>query len=390
LSTADYVPELAAALDRLVPEERGLEQEWGDVMGRLGRRRRQRLGGRPLRVAIAAAVLLLLLTGVATATYLLVRGSPHRSVFEGGLTIVGGGALPNKMGTLPRNEAWIVARGSNGRDHIVWRCPNDLACGELTSVAWSPDGRRLAFTIDEFGGDGSNIGLHILDVATGNDHRISSRRVLGCPIPTDPTWAPDGVRLAYSCGGHGIYVIDADGSHRLVVPTGLENAVQPTWSPDGRHLAYATARVLPGDSGEVESKVYAVGLDGSHRTLIARHATAPAWSPDGGRIAYWAMGTCRGVRLATPGGADVTPGRAGAACRVIGKPGAPAWSPGGRQLAIGAYDGVYVMNSNGTHLREVMLENGRGVLGYARPAWGPDPSGRHPGRRPTPHCPGCN
>jgi Tol biopolymer transport system component len=387
MSTADYMPELAAALDRLVPAE-APAPAWDDVVGRV-RRRRHLLGDRRVRFAIAVALLLLLLTGVATATYLLARGSGHE-VSVGGLTILGAGALPNKIGLLPRNEAWIVSRGSNGRDRVVWRCPLDETCGELTSVAWSPTGRRLAFTIDALGA-GTYIGVHILDVTTGTDHRISGRRVLGCRFPTDVVWAPDGVRLAYSCGGHGISVIDADGSHRTVVPTGPENAVEPTWSPDGRRIAYATARVLPGDNGNVLSSVYAVDLDGSHRRLIARHATAPAWSHDGMRIAYWAMGACEGIKLATPRGADVTPGYKAAACKAIGKPGMPAWSPDGTRLAVGAdRGGLYVMNADGSRLRLVMQPNGRGVLGYGRPDWGPERRGDHPGRRPTLNCPGCN
>src|SRR5262249_9344057 len=151
--------------------------------------------------------------------------------------------------------------------HVVRPCSNSRDCGAVTSVAWAPDGRRLAFTQTELGGRA--VGLHVLDVATGSDIQIpvlhmrdptptrsdavlrpfvtEELRVLGCTFPTDVAWAPDGIRIACSCqlqgGRTGIFVIDVDGSNRLAVPTGVANAVEPTWSADGRRIAFATAPV---------------------------------------------------------------------------------------------------------------------------------------------------
>jgi dipeptidyl aminopeptidase/acylaminoacyl peptidase len=285
----------------------------------------------------------------------------------------------------------------------------------VTSVAWAPDGRRLAFTQAELGGRA--VGLHVLDVATGSTLQIPVLRsrapaatrmdavlrrfvteqlhVLGCTFPTDVAWAPDGVRLAYSCqlqgGRSGIFVIEADGSHRISVRTGVANAVEPTWSPDGRRSAFVTAPVTGSGANGTTSQVFVVDLDGTHRTLIARHATAPAWSPNGRTIAYWELSDCGGgIRLATPAGRDVTPFMTAARCRAIGSPGMPVWSPDGRKIAIGTTYGVDVINADGSHNRQVLRESGRGAFGDSRPNWGPNPTGDTVSRHLRPNCPSCN
>ena len=72
MTSSEYSPELAAALDRLVPVEETLRADWEDVVGRAGERARQRarlIRTRPLRLALAVVVVFLLLAGVATAAY---------------------------------------------------------------------------------------------------------------------------------------------------------------------------------------------------------------------------------------------------------------------------------------------------------------------------------
>ena len=70
MTSSEYSPELAAALDRLVPVEETLRADWEDVVGRAGKRARQRarlIRTRPLRLALAVVVIFVLLAGVATA-----------------------------------------------------------------------------------------------------------------------------------------------------------------------------------------------------------------------------------------------------------------------------------------------------------------------------------
>ena len=368
------------------------------------RRSRSALGWLPqsrvLRAAIAIAVFLVL-AGVATATYFAVRGSPATPApSQAQVTVItstGGGM----------SLAEIAAVGPGGRLRILWRCPERVFCGELTSVAWSPDGKRLAVTLDEIGGRSGYVGLHVFDLATGTDTHIGSlpiphisraqptsilgklvrlaRQRLGCILPSELAWAPDSKRLAYSCGDdllYGaprsvIYVMRADGTGRKLLPTGTPTAYWPTWSPDGKQLAFATEpapRVaFRRDSTEpirkLRSSVYVVSPDGTGRALVATDASVPTWSPDGRSIAY--DSACGGIRIASAAGVDITPGAASNPCRVIGLRGRPAWSPDGTALAIGATRGVYVVGADGQGLHRLTSESSMGVLGDGRPAWTP-------------------
>ena len=144
MSSLDWVPELAAALDELVPLDDGSSATWDDVVARVNRRRRLRLWqSRPrrgLRLAIVVALLLLLLAGVATATYLALRSSPAALIF-------------------PRTrEAAFAVFDARERTHDLWRCRRHWFCDEVAGVALSPDGKRLALSFDSLTLWAPNIG----------------------------------------------------------------------------------------------------------------------------------------------------------------------------------------------------------------------------------------
>ena len=91
-----------------------------------------------MRAAVIVVSVCLLLAGVATATYFAVRGPSGASTPRSSqLTII----LSTGAGM---RVAVIAAIDSTGRLRPLWRCPEEVFCGELTSVAWSPDGRRIA------------------------------------------------------------------------------------------------------------------------------------------------------------------------------------------------------------------------------------------------------
>jgi TolB protein len=168
-----------------------------------------------------------------------------------------------------------------------------------------------------------------------------------------------------------IYVLAVNGFRVTRLPTGTPDGAfdySASWSPQGTRLVFATKR-------NKHSSISLINLDGSHRRLLATHASAPAWSPDGKTIAYR---TRCGIKLVTPGGKDVTPTNPPYACHAIGLAGDPVWSPDGRKIAIlGAPSftpGTFVIDADGTHLTLLTHATGRAVApGFRAASWQPQP-----------------
>jgi hypothetical protein len=399
MSGIDLLPALAERLDGLVPADEAVVADWEDILRRVEpppsavppRKRRR------LRLAVVAVALFLVLAGIATGTYFVLRASG--GVGSGGLTIFAGDPQPQvpsardcrRFGCGP--TAAIASINSDGTVKRLWRCPHPgFFCGDMTSMAWSPDGRKLAFTMDQIGGMSGYVGLHIIDTRSGRDRqfprigggdtarqmpetsfgrfRARSLRELGCLFPTDVAWSADSKSIAYACNtgsdlrlNTSVFVMAADGSNRRRVPTGSITIAYPSWSPDGTQITFATG-LKPS-----LADVFVLHLDGSGRALVARNATAPVWSPDGTTIAFRAR--C-GVRLVTPSGRDVTPDALVREC-VRASPGLPAWSLDGKKLAFAGRNGVLVVNADGRGLTRITNETGRGPFGPLRPAWTPEP-----------------
>jgi len=105
-------------------------------------------------------------------------------------------------------------------------------------------------------------------------------------------WSPDGKRLAYYAtrreGGPGIFIRAADGTGGVQRITSGAAQVPQSWSPDGARLVFLdiTGAIAGTGSGDL----YVVGLDGDRtpRALLATRAVeyAAAISPDGKWLAF--------------------------------------------------------------------------------------------------------
>ncbi|MCP3136604.1 S9 family peptidase [Pyxidicoccus xibeiensis] len=187
-------------------------------------------------------------------------------------------------------------------------CLGQSGCGE-GSLAWSPEGRRLAFLSDA--GLGGPVQLYVADMSGGAVRKLTSFKG---PV-TAPRWAPDGDSVAvlviegkgaeHAKGPTGpaaretgvvqeshpvrrVALVPAGGgAHRFVSPENLY-VYEHAWSPDSEHLAVIAAPP-PGDANWWVAKLHTVDVESGRARLLYSPKWAlaePTWSPDGKHVAF--------------------------------------------------------------------------------------------------------
>lgn len=150
------------------------------------------------------------------------------------------------------------------------------------TAAWSPDGRRIAFSRGSLGQLPS---IWVMN-ADGTGLRQLTQQA-GSTFHWIPDWSPAGNRIVYmsfdlaDLAHPSVRIVDSDGANDRV----LAGGGFPAWSPDGRSIVFASSRgQLPG-----EYDVYVMDADGSHQRRLQHQQGAeffPHWSPDGRSIVY--------------------------------------------------------------------------------------------------------
>ncbi len=245
--------------------------------------------------------------------------------------------------------------------------------GPINSIAWSPDGSRIA---SAGGGEGTpkhmersqlyyienrDFAVRIWDatlfqlvhVLQGHTERVAS-----------VAWSPDAKKLASGSWDNTVRIWDSTTgclSYLLKGHTGEVNSI--TWSPDGTRIASGgddkTIRIWDAVSG---TPIQVLGNQ-------AGWVTSLSWSPDGCFIAgsVGGCGTPDEIVLVW----DITTGRVsyllkGHTAEVL----SIAWSPDGIHIASGAYDNtVRVWNATTGRVLHILARHTAGVLSIA---WSPD------------------
>ena len=105
----------------------------------------------------------------------------------------------------------------------------------------------------------------------------------------DPTWSPDGTKIAFARGsldGVQIWTINANGSGLDQVTNFPVESRYPSFSPDGSRIVYQ------GSYAEDGTDIFRIDIDGTDRQQLTFDSAAyhPVWSPSGSLIAYSSNG----------------------------------------------------------------------------------------------------
>lgn len=239
---------------------------------------------------------------------------------------------------------------------------------DVLEAVFSPDGRRLAVTWNQ------GIGPRVVGLLAGTDS-TPPEPARGLPLSARrgawPTWAPDGLWIAYESRGE-LRRMRPDGTGDEPLAAAPEPRSHPAWSPDGRRIAFVAAE------GGRSPGLWIMAADGSEaRALpvpVAGAWRAPAWHPSGSWLA---------AEVETEDGAAVyRVDPANGSAQRLAAGGSPAFGPRGETLWYERGDSVFRRS-----LAPVSHAEGVGNGGGDSPAAGgpegePLPPGEEPGSAP--------
>ena len=114
-----------------------------------------------------------------------------------------------------------------------------------------------------------------------NPHRLNDE----LHRATQPAWSPDSRRIAFTLGGklgNDIYVMDADGTNVRQLTGPPMDDICPAWSPDSRQIVFASRKNIL-ERRNLQDRnygIYVINVDGNNLRNLTNHQSddqGPAW-----------------------------------------------------------------------------------------------------------------
>lgn len=128
-----------------------------------------------------------------------------------------------------------------------------IQIGEAYHLTLSSDGRKIAFVRSHIGQP--HMSINEIGINGNNERFLKSGM--------EPSWSPDGRKIAFTRDGIRIYDLDANEETFLV------EGSTPAWSPKGDKIAYQR----PGGG------ISLISVDGTWHKNLTDFGSWPAWSP---------------------------------------------------------------------------------------------------------------
>ncbi len=260
-----------------------------------GWRRRAAAMLQPRRRLAAVAAVILVAAAAAAAVYWrsswfrTESSAPSRFEFTQLTTQPGVEWFPS----ISPDGEWVVYAGDAGaRRHLFLQRvggqnPQDISGTDSTAdddhPAFSPDGRHIAFRSSRDGG-----GLFVMGMTGEAVRRVS-------PAGFRPTWSPDGKQLAFTIENvelnpqnaarmSELWTVDVESGVARILSKA--DAVMPSWSPNNRRIAY-TGRMEGANFQHLD--IWTIPIAGGAPTRVTddvQNDWSPTWSPDGRYIYF--------------------------------------------------------------------------------------------------------
>ncbi len=290
-------------------------------------------------------------------------GAPYSRIWTAELA--GGAAAPfanGIEGSIPRwspdgKRLAFIGRTGDDKSGIVLANADGTGVEPLTDVvgsnhplpqvgerlAWSPDGRRIAYVSATAGpepemesdpivitrywfrpassaggrfSDNRRLHLFVADVATKQVRQITG----GLYAEHSIDWSPDSKQLVFLSNrqpdpdfffNYDLFIVDVDSAAVRRLTETKNNEYAPVWSPDGKTIAYSGLKrpITSSETNMEDTHVWTIdAVTGARHELgatIDNRQGRPQWSPDG-RWLYFTVqsrGSARLHRLPVGGGA---------------------------------------------------------------------------------------